>query len=387
MNKLKDIRGTADEDIAECLHHNRNRPAIIEKVFTPENYSFLGMSLSDERAGKALTAFFIAHAMLTPIDETCVVLKLSDYLDEDIAKSDTSHIYGLQDSADAVWQLTERLPATSAIHNDSLREWLNGRGVSDDQILKYELIDLKWARKLLDDKSKAACGASIHPALRRWVGEDMAPGWVPDGVMTPVRNINGLIIGCHNRLLSTVPKMKFCSSIPNLLLFHNLNRLSSERDTTQSIFIVEGVFDGLAMETLGCNFIAPSTGYWTPEQLLLLVSMLDNFPNATIIPFFDRDRVGIKSNLALHRMLTSLGFKTELAYFANLQSDVVIKDPAQAIHQYKLDRSYIMFSTRENMLEYYKSLPHEHYKQYDAYLSNRHASYSNDNYNWVKHTI
>lgn len=379
---MKDIRGTLTEAVAEIMHHNRNRPAIIEKIMVEKNYIRLGIDIENEKVLNAISSYIFMQQTLTPIDETVMVIsKLHEYMDIELAESDVSHIYDLEASTLAVGAFLD-LPNISAINNPELKSWLNDRGVIDEQIIKYKLSDLSRANEL-SEEFQIACGATIHPALRKWITGNEVKNNIPSGVLTPVFNLDNEIVGCHNRLLSTVPKIKFCSSIPNMWLFTNLRR--GMEIEPKEIYIVEGVFDGLAIDKLADSenkndiaFIAPSTGYWEPEQFIMLMNMLLEFPNSKIIPMFDNDRVGMKTNLATYYAIyQKLGLDTELKRWPKYA-----KDPSEAICKHNLSFKDLETISWEDLKKEYKNHPYEKTKDYEEYLSNRHASYNNKNYEW-----
>jgi DNA primase len=218
-------------------------------------------------------------------------------------------------------------------------------------------------------------GATIHPALRKWININQTNNWIPEGIMTPVFDLNNEIVGCHNRFLSTVPQIKFASSIPNFHLFTNLRK----DNKFDRIIIVEGVFDALAIDSVTndkIGWIAPSTGFWTEEQLINLIYTLQHFPDTEVISAFDCDRVGLKSNVLLTYTLNRIGINTKIMNF------IEGKDPAEAIHKHKLSIYDLKEKTLDEAVEEYLLSPHEPFKKFEDYMDNRHSSYSTQNYRW-----
>lgn len=357
------------EDTIDILHHNRSRSKLIDLI---TDYIERIMSVD---AASTLFHFDIMFNRITPDNESQVVIdNYKQYINSEIAENDESCIYTMRDSKNVIDSLIEDFANTSAMNNPFLKKWLNNRGVSDDQIIRHKLIDLRYIADY-DEHDRNATGATIHPALRGWITEAEAPDWIPNGVMIPVRDLNGNIIGCHNRFLSTVPKIKFASSIPNFHLFTNLRN----NTTFKRIFIVEGSFDALAIETADpeAGWIAPSTGYWTAEQLINLVHVLDTFRHSEIISCFDNDLVGLKSNLLLTHALGMIKFNVSIMTFPK-----PAKDPAEAIFKYGMKIDDIEKREYKSALIEYAQAPREPLKKFEDYMNNRHASYSIENYRW-----
>jgi len=357
------------DNVIQIMHHNRSRNELID------NMSDRLTDMMNEKIAIALLNFNNFYTMLTPDNETKVIIDhYKTYVDEDIAINDTSCIYDIRDTKEAIVLLLKDYIFTSAINNPVLKHWLNGRGVSDTQILQWKLIDLNHLKDY-SIKQRNATGATIHPALRNWIPEEKTNNWVPEGIMIPVFDLDNNVIGCHNRFLSTVPMMKFASSVPNFHLFTDLRR----NYKVKKIYIVEGVFDALAIDSL-CDrqigWIAPSTGFWTEEQLINLIYMLQHFPDTEVITMFDNDRVGSKSNILLYKTLNSIGIKTKIAGFE------VGKDPAEAICKFQKNLTDVKIREVKDVLDVYKLTPYEEYRPFEMYMDSRHASYSNDNYQW-----
>lgn len=340
----------------EILHHNRDRKALIEKSFEINKERWFNFELED--IGKWLFKGLLIQQQLTPKDETKMNFKdIEQYLDFSKV-SDKNYIYSLTDTQRS---LNKHINFGC---NEKDTAWLLNRGVTQEQIEKHNLISMS---NFIDEKDRIVAGINIHPALQDWVHQE----W-PEGVVVPTYNLNGELIGCHNRFLSTVPKIKFGSSIPNLLLFTNLRY----GKTYKRIFIVEGVFDALALETQidkDDAYISPSTGYWEPEHWLLLCSYLNQF-SSTIIPLFDNDRVGLKGNILLYK---SFQERSKLFDYPDGPKDV-----SEMFFKYKMNISDFKDILINDLIIKYKNKEYKKEVTYEVYLDNRHASYSNDNYGW-----
>ena len=357
------------QSVIDIMHHNRDREKLIETIS-----SFI-VGIMNKDIALALFYFNNYYEYITPKDETQIVIEnYKNYIDPEIAESDKSCIYNIEDTRAVISYLLNDIDITSVINNPILKSWLNDRGVSDEQIIRHKLIDLThlWS---YDTFMQNCSGATIHPALRNWIAKDKTSNWIPDGIMTPVFNLDNEIVGCHNRFLSTVPQIKFASSIPNFHLFTNLRKGMK----VNKIIIVEGVFDALAIDFISndrIGWIAPSTGFWTEEQLIYLIYTLQHFPDTEVISCFDNDRVGLKSNILLTYTLNKIGINTKIMNFTEG------KDPAEAIHKYKLTLEDLKEKTLKDASVQYKSMPHEPFKKFEDYMDNRHTSYSTENYRW-----
>ena len=346
------------ENIIEIIHHNRDRTKLIQ--LNPVSINFNTQKILE---------FIIAQDILTSENETKILFNsIIQYID--INKiNNKKYLYTIKKTVKSL----KKILKYSVINNITVKWWLNHRGVTDEQIIKYNLIDMSVLRNF-SEKHAIRLNAKIHPALQKWTYKEVGHlKYISEGVIIPVYDLNNNLLGCHNRLLSTVPKIKFCSSIPNYLLFTNL-RINSK---PKRIFLVEGVFDALAIDKI-CNkddyFISPSSGFWSPEQFILLNNYLTYFDKAQIIPMFDNDRIGIKSNLIINSIYKD---KTKLYLWPNNA-----KDPAEAINKYNYNFNDLKEIEFKKLLKIYKEMPYEKIINYDYYLNNRHCSYNNENYCW-----
>lgn len=358
------------ENSSEILHHGRDREALVEIASQPEwsDITEYDISLLSEIEQGFIAAYFM-QLKLTPKDETVVsiasILKEVDF-DKEAEATEFSN-YTPKEIQDAL----NRYQHCSAIKNPELKSWLNGRGVTDEQIEKYQMLDMF----AIDDRRARIClGVEIHPVLQRWIGHSH-----PLGIIIPTKNENGEFNGCHCRFLSTVPKVKFGAAIPTMHIQTNLKK----GDYPEALVFVEGVFDGLAIESSSpeWNFISPSSGFWTPEQIFITYKRIKHLKGKTkLIMAHDMDRVGLKTSLIVGALFAVLGFDIE---FAEWNSE--FKDPAELIFKGHRDfKNSVVFISPQDMIKKYNSKPYQPVVEYSSYLDHRHASYNNLNYSWVK---
>lgn len=357
-------RPISDEALS-IIHHGRDREKLIERCYHQHELahgSNLNLAEKQAVANKALAAM----ARLTPHDETKLNRQsVAQYID--LTKvEDYEFVYGYDDVIDAV------LNNTSNDLELSIRDWLIDRGVTQEQVRSFRSFSQVRRRK-----ERIALGIEIHPAIQKWVGCS-----TPQGVMMTAFGIDGAISGVHLRMLSTVPKIKFGASIPLLHIASNVWRYqrlyfhAAPFQAGDDVWLVEGIFDGLALDTLGLHYFSPSSGTWSCEQLFSLISQLRKCKPGRVICAHDNDRVGMKENLFLWSVLKP-EFQTEIfVYPPN------VKDMSELICKHRSNPSEFLLANAERYAEKFLSLPYKPVIDFDHYLDFRNSAYSNDRYAW-----
>lgn len=344
-----------DENAIEILHHNRDRDALMARC----DIRAFGDTTTDERKQELATRAYMAESMLTPSDDTKMLFK-HEFIEEDKIDS-PDYVYSYKDVELALEPYID-LPM---VDTDD-RIWLNKRGVSNHQIRKFGLFSFSTVMTELD---RIQLGIEIHPATRKWVEQK-----TPEGVVIPVKTLEGKAIGCFLRFLSTVPKIKFGSAVPGAYVFTNLMAESEPKN----IYFVEGVFDGLAVDKCGHHFICPSSGFWTPEQIFIADSILDRFPDCNKYAAFDNDRIGAKGTA-----FTCMVLKDHHVV-PRLFNDPDCKDMSELVNKLGKNISFrnLRYCDVKEAVDHYQSFSYERIVTYDHYLDGRQAAYSNENYNW-----
>jgi hypothetical protein len=345
------------ESEIEILHHNRNRPLILDLGTDAD----LGITISKERKEELTLRTCAVDHFVTPPDDTKILFKsISQYIDPSRC-ADSQYVYPPSEVSRVASGLKPGL------EKETLK-WVLGRGVTEEQVERFGLTD---AASLAELEDRIKTGISIHPALQEWIGQE----W-PGGIVFPTADLNGRVLGTFCRLLSTVPKMKFSAGVPGAYLYTNAGRRYAPKQARGGvIWLVEGVFDGLAADRAGGLFISPSSGFWSFEQLFALDSYLSVISPDEVVCAFDNDRVGSKNNL-----LATVGLAEYNCTIARYPDR--IKDMSELVCKHGLGLDAIGRMNGEEALNHYRSFKYEPLVNYDIYLGNRQASYSNDNYRW-----
>lgn len=299
---------------------------------------------------------------LSPPDETRVrASSMLPLIDLDMV-DDPAFVYGQSEIEETLTSIFSQPVNLSTWE----QQWLLDRGV-----IRRQLEDFRSFSAVTDLRQRIVSGIEIHPALQRWIGFS-----TPTGVLYPARNPSGKILGCHGRLFNTVPKIKFSSACPLVYVSSNLHRKLGQK----TLWFVEGVFDGLALDRYDQQFVAPSSGYWMAEQLITAVAWALECGIETIICAHDRDRVGTKENLVLG---SSLGrwFNIE---FVSYPDDS--KDMSEYVCKNGRDPQTLPRTDLKSTVSYYLSLPYQKVVDFDAYLDHRNTAYSTENYRWSANT-
>lgn len=182
------------------------------------------------------------------------------------------------------------------LESDDL-EYLLNRGVSIETIKQFKVARICD----IPEEFHAESGARVHPAIR------VHRNTIPEGYCFPVFDqVNGSIIGSICHFQNLMPEIKWCASIPCYYLYGNLHLFNKE--AVETIYICEGVFDGLAFED---NTIVPwislSSGFFSEFQYINLLLMLMQYPNVdTINLVMDSDAIGIMSMYLAKEVLEDL---------------------------------------------------------------------------------
>jgi len=357
---------TIDDDALSIIHHGRNRAKLLELVYRGHECDHGDGLLPHEKftlADKAAAAI----ARLTPDDDTKLDRQsVAKYID--LEKVDSpDFIYGYEDVIDAV------LSHTSNNLEPELRDWLIDRGVTEEQVRSFRSFSQVRSRR-----HRIYLGIEVHPALQKWVGCSR-----PKGIMMSAFGCDGALSGVHLRMLSTVPKIKFGASVPLLHVSSNvwccprLYTHAPDFEPGMDVWLVEGIFDGLALDRVGKHYFSPSSGTWSCEQLFILVSQLRRCKPGRVICAHDNDRVGLKENLFLWSVLRP-EFQTEI--FAYPKG---VKDMSELVCKHRSDPTSGSLVNAEKVAEQYLAMPYKPVVQFDHYLDFRNSAYNNDRYAWA----
>lgn len=341
-------------DALSIVHHGRDRGRLLPLVYHKHQWDCGNRLLPHEEfklateSAKTLAAF--------PDDTFIRADSILPYLDLDQVDC-PDFLFDYSQLVDEV----DSIRAQPSVLAPANRAWLLGRGVTHRQLEQFRDIGQIGSRQ-----GRIVLGAEIHPALQRWVGCT-----TPEGVLWPWTVGHGAFV----RLLSTVPKLKFGASVPLLHVGTNLEWLTCPAEG-HDVWLVEGLFDGLALDRSGHAFCTPSSGSWSELQLFVLVSIMRQHHVRRVIVAHDNDRVGLKENLFLWAVLRQRWPVEFVSYPSG------VKDMAELVCRDGRHPSSLNFISPEQAAEAFLALPPKGLVDYDVYLDHRQASYSNDNYQW-----
>lgn len=204
----------------------------------------------------------------------------------------------------------------SEILNSNLSDielkFLIDRGVDQGIIEKYNLRGLS---SISDKRSLEIINATIHPVLRKILDDGLEGG----GIIIPLFEEQRLI-NCAIRKISDVGKLKYTLACPDVDVW------GIDDVFEDDIWITEGLFDMMALRSLGLKSVSVSSAMWSGIQLLKL---LDKKPKSINI-FCDNDSVGLKTGFILKKFFRSQDIEVKTfrsKYF---------KDPSEHIFKNKM---------------------------------------------------
>jgi Toprim-like len=191
-------------------------------------------------------------------------------------------------------------------------DYLSQRNISQEIIDEYKLGGLSNIKEYQD---LITLNATCHPVLKNIIVDGNEGG----GIIIPLFK-NQRLINCAIRKISDMGKLKYSLACPDLDVWG----LDDIQD--QVVYLTEGLFDMMALRSLGLKSVSVSSAMWSGIQLYKL---LDRKPKYIVI-FCDNDNVGLKTGFILHKFFNVIGIrnKTIISKYH--------KDPAEHIFENKL---------------------------------------------------
>lgn len=197
-----------------------------------------------------------------------------------------------------------------------------------------------------------------QPWRERSLTDRYADYYPEDGVIIPIRDRKRNIVGFAQRAAGDrKPKYKFTKGLPKKTILYRIDEFekriqAGKKEKNIEVYLVEGIFDVLRMETGGKNALAVLGSQLTKTQTTELEMVLRecNRP-VSIHIFMDKDEAGQRGNLQTLRNLWSNEF------FRKSYIDIMVplegKDPDQCLEKGKdiKARKYLPFEylIRSNM--------------------------------------
>jgi hypothetical protein len=342
-----------EESFQSILHHNRNIPALKE-VYREDP---LG-GLTEEQYKKLAVRNMIANQLI-PEYPAKIRMNPNDYVDLD-KMDDEEFIYTEEQVINAMQSIEFIVPKDSDYH-----QFLLGRGVTQDQIDRFGL----GTTENLTRDQRIYSGSLIHPAIEKHVN---LKGEKEKGILFPIKDMDGQIIGTHVRMMNTLPGLKYSSSMSEGYLYHNIRK----GEEIKEIFLLEGVFDCLAMDSLdpSIKWVSPSSGYLSTTQMVQLEKLrLDT--GAQIHILLDKDGVGIYNTMLINFYFGKWADSWEISH-------PQAKDLAELVHFHggtlKDLRQVSISELKEKWIAHEKTMKKEYsYEEYEENRQkNQHYSYN-----------
>lgn len=191
------------------------------------------------------------------------------------------------------------------------REWLSKRGIKESTILRYGLGSLSS----IPDSDLEAIGASCHPALAELLDPSRGPG-----ITIPLFE-NGVLVNVTTRRIDDLGKLKYTQACPDVHVWG----VESVR-IGKPIHVAEGLFDMMALHSIGLSAVSVSSAMWSGPQILALVRIAQANKCGVVI-VADNDQPGLRCARVMQRVLSMNGLSCETATCEGA------KDPAEMIFE------------------------------------------------------
>jgi hypothetical protein len=220
--------------------------------------------------------------------------------------------------------------------------YLMNRGIGEKKIIRYDLLGLSNFKERRDLE---IIGASSHPILSEIFDDGIGRG----GIIIPLFR-DGELQNCAIRRLDASKSLKYSLACPDIPVW-GLEGIGEGEE----IWLCEGLFDMIALHSLGKLAASCSSAMWSGIQLLKVLKLK---PKAINI-FSDNDSVGLRTSAILKDFFRENHIQTKIFV------SQIAKDPAEHFLQkerklsevVEIDPTPEMFlETRDNSFDFLKYL-------------------------------
>lgn len=298
-------------DLSFILFNNRSIKGVV-KNFIPKNLNASTISKIESQIEFFQKAF--SSQKFVEIDRSEFDMNAEDIytFPEDISK------------------LTNKI-LTANLSNVELT-YLQNRGVDDKTISNWKIVGLS---AITDYKDLEVLNATCHPLLKKLFDDGIDGG----GIVIPLFKDN-VLINCAIRKISDIGKLKYSLACPDIDVW-GIDDIENEE-----VWITEGLFDMMALRSIGIKSASVSSAMWSAIQLKKL---MDASPKSIVI-FCDNDNVGLKIGFILSRFfgINGIKYKTVISKIS--------KDAASHIFELKggmnnIEEINITIDTVDNAVE------------------------------------
>ena len=177
--------------------------------------------------------------------------------------------------------------------NDEM-DFLLNRKIPIDEIKKWGFFGLS---NISDPDKLRIIGATTHPILTNILKDGINEG----GIIQPLYE-NGILTNVSIRRITDIGKLKYTLAVPDVPVWG-----LSDINTSDDIWITEGLFDMVCLRSFGIMAVSPSSAVWSGIQLYKL---LQKNPKSITI-FVDNDMVGMKNGMILSKFFNLFGIKNK----------------------------------------------------------------------------
>jgi hypothetical protein len=250
---------------------------------------------------------------------------------------------------DDIKGLKDKILSSNKVIKDSKEyDTLKARNISDSLIDKYKIASLSygWTKEELD-----ILGFSLHPLLT-----NILQIQTTCGIIIPYFNKDGDMINAAIRRFENGP-LKYTLSVPDVDIFG-----VDDIEDGSELWICEGIFDCMALRSLGLNAITVSSASWSTIQLYKLLEKKPTLVNI----FSDYDYTGLKTSAIMTKFLNINGIESK-TWISNC-----CKDAAEHIFEkgHDMDKVEQTIVTKYQ-LEELEPMEQERKKDYMQYLKTR----------------
>ncbi len=281
------------EELAYILYNNRSINGVVSN-FLPKDID-LQILLQIERKLNWCKKLFGQYERFIEIDKSKIDTGTEDI---QLSREDLEYI---QESVDS----------TIGKFSNIEQKFLYERGITDEVLSKHKLGGLSFIQ---DHDILVKLNASLHPLLHNIINPDLDT----NGILIPLYK-NDKLVNCAIRRISDEGKMKYNLTVPDIDVWGLSN--------SDEVWICEGLFDMMALQTKGLNAISVSSAMWSTIQLYKL---LETKPKVINI-LCDNDQVGYKTGAILNKFFNLYGIRNQTWVCQNG------KDAAEIIFEKKLD--------------------------------------------------
>lgn len=236
----------------------------------------------------------------------------------------------------------------ASVDGQEARQYLENRGLSQEQIQKFEIgfnpADHK-ANDFLEAKGFDIEKRSQSNLVR--VNEFGVKDVFENRITFPIHSANGQVIGFSARTMDPSHPSKYINTAETEIYqkgkcLYNLHRAKQSIKSQQFVILVEGVMDVIAYDKAGYENVVASLGTaLTIDQIRLLKNSSSN-----IYLSFDSDNAGQMASQKIGRLLSEQGFKVFV-----LQNNLA-KDVDEAIQKHGIKAIQNIIESKKSFVEY-----------------------------------